>query len=200
MIDKISVFRFCGLTRSPQVGSATTVASDAPNWVYRYDSRPGSWTQILPQSMYTAGPHDASGPHVEEVEEPLPRYAHQVVYNPRTKAVFMHGGNAGVVGQQLERGREDESNKERRLDDFWRMSLIRFVDGCCHRSCINLVSQAWLGGGHSEGNVPDTTSTASVQFHTISIVALINSSGSARCAKKCPQSKPSTFYKRKSPL
>lgn len=151
MIDKISVFRFCGLTRSPQVGSATTVASDAPNWVYRYDPRPGSWTQILPQSMYTAGPHDVSGnPHVEGIEEPLPRYAHQVVYNPRTKAVGMHGGNAGVVGQQLERGREDESSKERRLDDFWRMSLIRFVDGCCRRSCINLVLQAWPGGGHSE--------------------------------------------------
>ena len=62
-----------------------------------------------------------------KVEEPLPRYAHQVVYNPRTKIVFMHGGNAGLVGQQLERGREDDSAKERRLDDFWQMSLIRFV-------------------------------------------------------------------------
>lgn len=121
------IYVFCGLTRSPQVGSTTTVASEAPNWVFRYDPRPGSWTQILPQLMYTGGTHDTSGSlhAVEKVEEPLPRYAHQVVYNPRTKTVFMHGGNAGMVGQQLERGRGDDSGKERRLDDFWRMTLIR---------------------------------------------------------------------------
>lgn len=132
LIFKTSLFRFCGLTRSPQVGSTTTVASEAPNWVFRYDPRPGSWTQILPQLMYTSGTHDTSGSlhAVEKVEEPLPRYAHQVVYNPRTKTVFMHGGNAGMVGQQLERGRGDDSGKERRLDDFWRMTLIRFVPSC----------------------------------------------------------------------
>jgi len=34
-----------------------------------------------------------------------------------------------MVGQQLERGQEDENCKERRLDDFWQMTLIRSVPG-----------------------------------------------------------------------
>lgn len=41
----------------------------------------------------------------------------------------MHGGNAGMVGLPLERGREEESSKERRLDDFWQMTLLRSAPG-----------------------------------------------------------------------
>jgi len=65
------------------------------------------------------------------MKEPLPRYAHQVVYNPRTKTVFMHGGNAGVVGQ-MERKRvgtgngvSEDEGKEQRLADLWEMRMTR---------------------------------------------------------------------------
>jgi hypothetical protein len=83
------------------------------------------------------------------VEEPLPRYAHQVVYDPNTKMVFMHGGNAGPGGTGMERserlnvgvtdvdgednagpsGARESAGKERRLDDFWCMKIKRSVVG-----------------------------------------------------------------------
>lgn len=75
-------------------------------------------------------------------ERPQPRYAHQVVYNRRTKTLFVHGGNAGLVkfqasgategGQETDnagRDGEPEEPKEKRLDDFWRMQLVRYVGG-----------------------------------------------------------------------
>jgi hypothetical protein len=80
----------------------------------------------------------------EPAEVPLPRYAHQVVYDEGTKRVFMHGGNAGEVNTQVEdvetevegggdnerpgSGDEDRPSrvsKETRLDDFWTMKLLR---------------------------------------------------------------------------
>ncbi|KAF5385812.1 hypothetical protein D9615_002604 [Tricholomella constricta] len=125
------IYVLCGLTRSQQAGAVTTVASEAPNWMFTYDQRPGNWTQILPQPLCNA----STGPsgHLQEreqlqVEEPLPRYAHQVVYNPNTRTLYMHGGNAGIVGEAMERGRGaagGERQKEQRLDDLWQMRLIR---------------------------------------------------------------------------
>jgi len=84
-------------------------------------------------------------------EMPAPRFAHQVVYNPNTKSVFLHGGNSGGAGAGssggggggreadadgglvdgaggAEVGKEGSTSKERRLDDFWRMELKRSVD------------------------------------------------------------------------
>lgn len=67
-------------------------------------------------------------------EMPVPRFAHQVVYSPNTKSVFLHGGNAGEgdgpIGdgaRSAEEGKEGSTAKERRLDDFWRMELKRFA-------------------------------------------------------------------------
>jgi len=67
-------------------------------------------------------------------EMPGPRFAHQVVYSPNTKSVFLHGGNAGEgdgpIGDGSRSVQEEKAGstyKERRLDDFWRMELKRFV-------------------------------------------------------------------------
>ncbi|KAF8893559.1 Muskelin N-terminus-domain-containing protein [Infundibulicybe gibba] len=109
------IYVFCGLTRAPQLAARTALPSEILNWVYRYHPRPGRWTQILPEADPTLAP------------EPVPRYAHQVVYNPRTRSVFMHGGNAGEV--ELQNGgdvpREEEGGRAKRLDDFWHMTLKR---------------------------------------------------------------------------
>ena len=100
--------------------------------MYRYGTRPGKWTRILRQPDRPAS------------ETPLPRFAHQVAYNPFTRSVFLHGGNAGNInestkggvkggrdadGDEFEDGRETAvaAVKERRLDDFWRMELKRSV-------------------------------------------------------------------------
>lgn len=138
--------------------------------------------QVLPVDPEAIERDDLDDDFLNEVEEPLPRYAHQVVYNPITKAVYMHGGNAGIVGQ-MERNRRDSirnsrrdsvmsrrdsimshrdsmasrrnsvmsrrdsvssrrnsmmpdsptgerrpERREQRLDDFWQMNLVRYVD------------------------------------------------------------------------
>ena len=148
---------FCGLTRNTSTGTRNTLhayLSNLSNWVYRYGTRPGKWTQILRQPDRPAS------------ETPLPRFAHQVAYTPFTRSVFLHGGNAGNFNESgssggggggggatkgaggikgirdadgdniesVEDGREVSSVsgvKERRLDDFWRMELKRSVLVLC---------------------------------------------------------------------
>ena len=105
--------------------------SDAPNWVYQYANpcQPGKWTQILPEVVSEAlgdgGEHGHGGGDGDERGKgrvglevgpsepsvPLPRYAHQVVYDERTKKVYMHGGNAGE-GRGL--GGEEKENEDAR--------------------------------------------------------------------------------------
>jgi len=108
-------------------------------WIYRYDrpDLPGKWSKILPHS---------SSADAEDV--PAPRYAAQMVYDPQTKTVYMHGGNAGLgrdagTGQSGEEDGKDGSTRARlnadgdnaessspdgedkRLDDLWSMRLER---------------------------------------------------------------------------
>lgn len=74
--------------------------------------------------------------------EPIGRCAHQVVYNPRTQTFYLHGGNAGsshvtVVDDGSREGLQDSDGvvgeptqheiSEKRLDDFWSMTLERKV-------------------------------------------------------------------------
>ncbi|KAG2135782.1 Muskelin N-terminus-domain-containing protein [Suillus clintonianus] len=131
------IYVFCGLTRAQPASALTSLRADTPNWVYQYThpSKPGKWTKILPEPIQEGG---------EPVEVPLPRYAHQVVYDEGKKRVFMHGGNAGEVSAPAEdvepeveasgdeerprSGEEDRPSrvlKETRLDDFWTMKLLR---------------------------------------------------------------------------
>ncbi|KAF9526572.1 Muskelin N-terminus-domain-containing protein [Crepidotus variabilis] len=98
------IYVFSGLTRdSDQIG--TTKLRDTLNWVYRYDTRPGEWMQVLKMPGSAAS------------ERPRPRFGHQVVYNTTTRTVFFHGGNGGQGAGLGENGE--------RLDDFWRMELKR---------------------------------------------------------------------------
>ncbi|KAL0956651.1 hypothetical protein HGRIS_002783 [Hohenbuehelia grisea] len=166
VIDPVlkEIYVFSGLTRSQAPGSTTILSAESPNWVYRYETRPGSWTQILPEPQSSSS-HDVpagslipgwavgetSDEGTKEDKEPAPRYAHQVVYDPNSKRVYMHGGNGGLAGPlerpgspeseaedapvRIERHRRQEGaeskqerkddRKETRLDDFWIMSLTR---------------------------------------------------------------------------
>ncbi|KAF8907826.1 Muskelin N-terminus-domain-containing protein [Gymnopilus junonius] len=158
------IYVFCGLTRAPAPSrmrnasstintssgtftSSGTLRAHLSDWVYRYDSpsRPGKWMKILRQQAQTEDVPDKGKPSTyANVEIPVPRFAHQVVYNPNTKRIYMHGGNAGW-GYGLQGGGagagEDDGNvgegrdvgsaviggpaKEKRLDDFWSMELKR---------------------------------------------------------------------------
>ncbi|KIJ07718.1 hypothetical protein PAXINDRAFT_89958, partial [Paxillus involutus ATCC 200175] len=100
------IYVFCGLTRAQQSSALTVLRSDTPNWVYQYTqpSEPGKWTQILPEPE----PESRVGGDGEPSEVPLPRYAHQVVYDEGTKRVYMHGGNAGEGRGMDEEEKENE--------------------------------------------------------------------------------------------
>jgi hypothetical protein len=62
------------------------------------------------------------------VEEPCPRYAHEVVYNPKTKLVHLFGGNASMddLNEDDSMG-EPASNGIRKMNDFWKMEICRQV-------------------------------------------------------------------------
>ncbi|EIW83449.1 hypothetical protein CONPUDRAFT_89328 [Coniophora puteana RWD-64-598 SS2] len=115
------IYVFCGLTRAQQTSPLTVLRADAPNWVYTYASptRPGVWTQILPEvpggfrgAEGAEGGGDGEG---RTIEAPLPRYAHQVVYDEGTNTVFMHGGNAGE-GLAVEMDRDRDRDRDRDAD------------------------------------------------------------------------------------
>lgn len=46
--------------------------------------------------------------------EPVPRYTHQFVYNPKSKSHFIFGGHPG-----------DSTQDDKRLDDFWELKLAK---------------------------------------------------------------------------
>lgn len=80
------------------------------------------------------------------VEEPQARYAHQLVYDPKTGQAFMHGGNGGVsseISQQCKPEGEAEGDDGNRLDDFWSMKLERCEQS--HWGCHRLTFSAFLG-------------------------------------------------------
>ena len=76
-------------------------------WVYRYGTQPGKWCKVLlePPPGRLGDETNDSDDLAEDRRSPSPdadllprsRYAYQVVYNHRTGALFIHGGNAGKV-------------------------------------------------------------------------------------------------------
>ncbi|KAF9010759.1 Muskelin N-terminus-domain-containing protein [Cyathus striatus] len=130
-LKEIFVYVFCGLTQGIGGETQNILRSYSNNWVYRYHSRPGQWVPILREPEHTTS---------ARIQLPVPRFAHQVVYNPKTRSVYMHGGNAGGLGVIESNGvrypdgdaPNDEDgtvktpgSQERRLDDFWRMDMRR---------------------------------------------------------------------------
>ncbi|PPR03546.1 hypothetical protein CVT24_007035 [Panaeolus cyanescens] len=143
------IYILCGLTKGVGMGRHNTHRAYLTNWVYKYDTKPGTWMQILRENDRPIS------------ELPLPRYAHQAVYNPNTRAVYLHGGNSGGLNYEnlssrmattgtgetgalstpvsteheeegepqrvtlTTRREPDAVGKEKRLDDFWRMELRR---------------------------------------------------------------------------
>ncbi|THH29268.1 hypothetical protein EUX98_g4922 [Antrodiella citrinella] len=89
--DLKEIYVFCGLTKGPP-GASSILETDAPYWVYRYErpERPGVWTKLIPSTV----PELSDTAQTDDA--PIPRYAHQVVYDPRSKVIYMHGGNAGM--------------------------------------------------------------------------------------------------------
>ncbi|KAI8992965.1 Muskelin N-terminus-domain-containing protein [Trametes punicea] len=152
-VETQEIYFFGGLTR-PKPNAPPVVEFESPYWIYRYDrpDNPGQWSKLVPEKDLGSA-------------WPQPRYAHQVVYDSRTKTVYMHGGNGGLDGDDVvpsnnepesrsqpssgggtgqahgdappeedrrraRRGRAaapavDADADMKRLDDFWRLEIIR---------------------------------------------------------------------------
>uniref|UniRef100_D8QBS5 Muskelin N-terminal domain-containing protein n=1 Tax=Schizophyllum commune (strain H4-8 / FGSC 9210) TaxID=578458 RepID=D8QBS5_SCHCM len=143
------IYVLCGLVRPQNTqGGQTILQNTSPYYVYRYGSRAGKWTRILPPLLPDSSSSSDSTSE-SEPQEPIPRYAHQLVYDASTRTLYMHGGNGSTANaarttlEQLEadlskqdseggdenvapgQGRPGEVEKEKRLDDFWSMRLER---------------------------------------------------------------------------
>ncbi|TRM70103.1 Muskelin N-terminus-domain-containing protein [Schizophyllum amplum] len=136
------IYVICGLVRPHNSqGSQTVLSTSSPYYVYHYGSRAGRWTRILPPLARSTSEGDVAA------QEPIPRYAHQLVYDASTRTIYMHGGNGspstaatnpeqqeadnihasegGDVVDDGENNSERDREKEKRLDDFWSMKLVR---------------------------------------------------------------------------
>lgn len=143
------IYVISGLTKaipmlSPSHPSKAVLKERMHNWVYKYNSRPGKWTQIV------------KIPDQPTSQRPMPRFAHQVGYNPKTKAIYMHGGNAGESNTENEEVRDGVGSKGR-LDDFWKMELKRY--GFCWSW-----SHYFLTSLFSDQNRMKSSGSASSQF------------------------------------
>lgn len=173
------------MTRARAGSSAKTeLRLDIPKWVYRYETHPGKWMRILPRASTLEDGH---------IEEPQTRYAHQLVYDPKTGQAFMHGGNGGVnsevSAQQSKPEGEAEGDDGTRLDDFWSMRLERCER--FHRGCHWLTIVAFPGSRLKKScDEPrsrlERNSAYELQYpvvHRTHSDRLNRGSGSARCAK-----------------
>ncbi|CEG84146.1 hypothetical protein RMATCC62417_17991 [Rhizopus microsporus] len=90
-------------------------------WVYSIEKN--HW-----EKLYENESQDSCSSKCIEGIEPTPRFAHQVVYNSKTKAHYIFGGNPG-----------DHKNEHRRLNDFWELKLTKPTSAQIVRKCIYLI-------------------------------------------------------------
>ncbi|KAE9403924.1 hypothetical protein BT96DRAFT_936129 [Gymnopus androsaceus JB14] len=124
------IYVFSGLIRDRRSASESSAAlSDSSHWLYRYQFSPGKWERIVSleeerrKKMSSAPPFP---PHSGGTS-PSSRFAHQVVYEPNSKTVYLHGGTTGMAPAKRKESSDAQSEEVpmRRLSDFWKMSLLR---------------------------------------------------------------------------
>lgn len=114
-VESSEIYLFSGLIRDKKSPTAETVK----NAFWNYSMRTGKWSKIY-QNESTSPEYWSK---MSEVE-PLPRYAHQLVYDTRLRMHFMFGGNPGEPGNSIVR-----------LDDFWKLKLVRPTSQDVLRKC-----------------------------------------------------------------
>ncbi|KAF9073645.1 Muskelin N-terminus-domain-containing protein [Rhodocollybia butyracea] len=110
-----------------------TMCDSAP-WLYRYHPRPGVWEKI----------QSTEDTHREQSQSiPSSRFAHQMVYEPISKMVYLHGGTV-LTANAKQRDTIDghpEEDPLRRLSDFWKMKLKRLTSDEVIRRSAYLIRQ-----------------------------------------------------------
>ncbi|KAG0046379.1 Muskelin 1, intracellular mediator containing kelch motif [Gryganskiella cystojenkinii] len=105
-VDQFSNGNFSHPPHSEIPSSALDAAPSEPMSLAYVLSDQGSWQKIFQNSNPELG--EPSEP------EPVPRYAHQLVYDDVNEVQYLFGGNPGEQG-----------NMSKRLDDFWELRLYR---------------------------------------------------------------------------
>lgn len=77
-------------------------------WIFHLDRK--QWSRATEEEIEDV--MDIDDDDEPRPRVPIPRYAHQTIYDPARKMFFMFGGNAGV-------------HEDCRLGDFWDLTLQR---------------------------------------------------------------------------
>ncbi|KAJ4483838.1 Muskelin N-terminus-domain-containing protein [Lentinula aciculospora] len=118
--------------------------SESSNWLYRYSSRPGKWKKIHALEEHRKH-HVAASSLPPASVSPSSRFAHQVVYDPHSKTLYLHGGTM-IMDFDSTKPREGsdgqiEEPPIKRLSDFWKMTLRRLSSRELIRQSVYLIRQ-----------------------------------------------------------
>lgn len=141
--EKGEIFMFSGLQRAMEKISGPLANTNSNNttaavtalpaldhmaksnalWIYSHHQR--KWTRVYNSTQETRGSQD----------EPVPRFAHQIAYDPVSRTHYLFGGNPG-----------EPSAPRRRLNDFWQLTLHRPLDSAkvLRRHTFSLRRQQFL--------------------------------------------------------
>jgi Galactose oxidase, central domain len=96
--------------RTNSLGEASIPQNQTMLWIYSMDEN--TWTPIIEPVHRNGVSWDNDLGSQDGEPEPRPRLGHSVVLDPGRLTFYVFGGNSG---------------EGRRLDDFWSLSLIRWV-------------------------------------------------------------------------
>ncbi|KAL7749767.1 hypothetical protein RI367_004643 [Sorochytrium milnesiophthora] len=101
---------------NPDVNSIVNGVAQAKNTLWVYKQKRDTWERIVSSPPAAAD---------KSVNEPIPRFAHHLVYDQPRKCIFMFGGNP-----------DNRDMPNQRLDDFWELSLVRASAHDVLRKCL----------------------------------------------------------------
>ncbi|KAJ3773011.1 Muskelin N-terminus-domain-containing protein [Lentinula raphanica] len=104
--------------------------SEPSIWLYRYSSRPGKWEKIDALEEHHRVSTPSSSPQVSTRRTPPSRFAHQVVYDPNSKTLYLHGGTMMTDSDPTMPSSKEKNDGQseapmKRLSDFWKLTLWR---------------------------------------------------------------------------
>ncbi|OZJ05515.1 hypothetical protein BZG36_01880 [Bifiguratus adelaidae] len=129
-------------------------------WVYHLPS--ATWSRVYQNPQQ-------NGDYWQAVSdgEPCPRFAHQLVYDPKSKRQYLFGGNPG-----------DALPNSKRLDDFWQLKLKRPSSADILRQCLFLIRSRQFTEMCQEG----ADQSVALHFLQSSLLSVVNHQNQAESA------------------
>ncbi|KAI7898194.1 Muskelin N-terminus-domain-containing protein [Cokeromyces recurvatus] len=112
--DRQEIYIFSGFLKNTQQYKKQV---NTTNYFWVYHIQHNKWEKVYESNNNSQGE-----------EDPLARYTHQMIYNPKSNSLFIFGGNPG-----------DTLKPYRRLDDFWELKLTKPDSAQVVRKCLFLL-------------------------------------------------------------